>query len=104
MRWYHYIALLFGGAFLANSIPHSVSGITGHMFPTPFANPPGKGLSPPVINVLWGMFNLIVGFFLTWRVGKFDYRRNDNVLVVFAGALIMAVMLAQAFGQVFAAH
>ena len=26
MRWYHYAAYFFGGAFLANAIPHFVSG------------------------------------------------------------------------------
>ena len=29
MRWNHYIAYFFGGAFLANAIPHFVSGIMG---------------------------------------------------------------------------
>ena len=44
MRWYHYISYLCGGAFLANAIPHLVSGITGHPFQSPFASPLGQGL------------------------------------------------------------
>jgi hypothetical protein len=44
-RWYHYIAWFFGGAFLANTIPHLVSGISGSPFQSPFASPPGQGLS-----------------------------------------------------------
>lgn len=31
-RWYHYTACFFGGAFLANTIPHLVSGISGSLF------------------------------------------------------------------------
>lgn len=33
MRWYHYVAYFFGGAFLANAVPHFVTGITGHPEP-----------------------------------------------------------------------
>jgi hypothetical protein len=29
MRWNHYVSYFFGGAFLANAIPHFVSGVTG---------------------------------------------------------------------------
>jgi hypothetical protein len=32
--------------------------------PTPFAKPPGKGLSSPTVNVLWGLFNAIIGTIL----------------------------------------
>ena len=60
-RWYHYIAYFFGGAFLANTIPHLVNGISGSPFQSPFASPPGEGLSSSMVNVLWGMFNLVVG-------------------------------------------
>ena len=31
-RWYHLVAYFFGGAFLANTIPHLVSGISGSPF------------------------------------------------------------------------
>jgi hypothetical protein len=27
-----------------------------------FAKPPGKGLSSPTINVLWGLLNLVIGY------------------------------------------
>ena len=30
--WYHYIAWFFGGAFLANTIPHLANGISGSPF------------------------------------------------------------------------
>ena len=64
MNWYDYFACFFAGAFLANAVPHFVHGISGDRFPTPFAHPSGKGLSSPTVNVVWALFNLIVGYFL----------------------------------------
>ena len=61
MHWYHFVAYFFGGAFLANSLPHLSNGISGRPFQSPFASPPGKGLSSSTVNVLWGFFNLAVG-------------------------------------------
>jgi len=62
MRWYQYVAYFFGGAFLANAVPHLVNGISGRPFQSPFASPPGQGLSSSTVNVLWGLFNLAVGY------------------------------------------
>ena len=76
-RWYHYIAWFFGGAFLANTIPHLVNGISGSPFQSPFAWPPGEGLSSAMVNVLWGMFTLVVGYVLVVRVGRFDLRQDE---------------------------
>jgi hypothetical protein len=53
MRWRHYLAYFFGGAFLANATPHFVNGVMGHPFQSPFASPPGQGLSSATVNVLW---------------------------------------------------
>jgi hypothetical protein len=64
MRWYHFVAHFFGGVFLANALPHLCNGISGHAFQSPFASPPGVGLSSSVVNVLWGLFNLAVGYLL----------------------------------------
>ena len=55
MNWLHYIACFFAGMFLTNVVPHFVHGISGDRFPTPFAHPPGKGLSSPLVNVLWAL-------------------------------------------------
>jgi len=99
MRWYHYLSFFFGGAFLANAIPHLVSGITGHPFQSPFASPPGQGLSSALVNVLWGAFNLAVGYVLLLRVGSFELRKTAHAAAAGAGALAMAVMLAFAFGR-----
>src|ERR1700688_3264686 len=61
MNWYNYVACFFAGAFLANFVPHFVHGISGDRFPTPFAHPPGRGLSSPTLNVAWAFLNLLVG-------------------------------------------
>lgn len=99
MRWYHYISYFFGGAFLANAVPHFVSGITGHPFQSPFASPPGVGLSSATVNVLWGSFNLAIAYLLLCRVGTFELRQTKHVLAAGLGALLMAIMLAYAFGR-----
>ena len=98
MRWNHYVSYFFGGAFLANAIPHFVSGVTGHSFQSPFADPPGQGLSSSTVNVLWGSFNFVVTYLLLCRVGKFEIRKTKHVLVSGLGILVMAVMLSHAFG------
>ena len=99
MRWYHYIAYFFAGAFLANAIPHFVSGVSGSPFQSPFATPSGEGLSSSTINVLWGFFNLAVGYVLVCRIGIFDLRKTNQVLVFGAGFLIMSLFAARVFGR-----
>jgi len=98
MRWYHYVAYFFGGAFLANTLPHLGNGISGHAFQSPFASPPGVGLSSATVNVLWGLANLAVGYLLVCRVGKFDLRNSVHALVLAAGILVMSLLLAHSFG------
>lgn len=68
MPWYQYLAYFFGGAFLANSLPHLGNGISGRSFQSPFASPPGVGLSSSKVNVLWGFLNLVVAYLLICRV------------------------------------
>ena len=99
MHWYVYLAYFFGGAFLGNTIPHLVNGISGRPFQSPFAKPPGKGLSSSTVNVLWGMFNLVVAYVLVARVGRFDLRQTKHVVVLGLGVLLMALMAARVFGK-----
>jgi hypothetical protein len=101
MKWYVYVAYFFGGAFLTNAVPHCVNGISGHPFPTPFASPPGQGLSSPTVNVLWASLNVVIGYLLIAKVGTFNIRQVRHALLVGAGSLLMSIMLAQAFGDVF---
>ena len=97
-RWYYSVAYFFGGVFLANTIPHLVNGMSGSPFQSPFATPPGKGLSSATVNVLWGMFNLAVAYALVARVGRFDLRQTWHVVALGLGALLIALQLAQHFG------
>jgi hypothetical protein len=98
-RWYHDVAYFFGGAFLANAVPHFVNGVSGNPFQSPFASPPGEGLSSSTVNVLWGFFNLAVGYLLVGRVGKLELRKTRHAVVLGLGVLLMGVMLARSFGR-----
>ena len=99
MPWYYYVSYFFGGSFLANAIPHFVSGMMGQPFQTPFAKPPGKGLSSSTVNVLWGAFNIAVGYILLHQAGNFDLHSPAQVAVAGLGALAIAVMSARGFGR-----
>jgi hypothetical protein len=96
MKWYHYIACIFAGIFLANAIPHFVHGISGDSFPSPFSHPPGKGLSSPTINVLWGLANLLIGYILL-RAGKVSPANKWSMLAFFAGVVFLSISLSIAF-------
>jgi len=97
MKWYHYIAAFFAGAFLANAVPHFVNGVSGNPFPTPFADPPGEGLSSPTLNVIWGLANIVVGYLL-YRCGKLQGNRWAHLLF-FVGAAAMGLMLGEHFSH-----
>jgi hypothetical protein len=96
IKWYHFLEALFAGFFLANVVPHFIHGISGDPFPTPFANPPGKGLSSPTVNVLWACFNLLVGYILL-KVSKASWKHKPLLIVVFIGIIICGIMLSYAF-------
>lgn len=98
-RWYHYMAWFFGGAFVGNFVPHFVNGVSGSAFQSPFAVPPGEGLSSSTVNVLWGLLNLVVGYLLVCRVGAFELRRTRHVVVFGVGFAMIAVMAARGFGR-----
>src|SRR5438270_3156639 len=96
MNWYNYLACFFAGAFLANFVPHFVHGVSGDRFPTPFAHPPGKGLSSPTVNVLWALVNLLAGYLL-FRVGRVSSGGNLALLVFFAGIVVLSTMMSVTF-------
>jgi hypothetical protein len=99
VNWLHDISYLFGGAFLANAVPHFVSGMMGRPFQSPFAKPPGKGLSSSTVNVLWGFANLVIAYLLIARVGDFDIHAADQVIAAGIGVLLLGVFSARSFGQ-----
>jgi hypothetical protein len=100
MKWYHYLMCILGGAFVANFVPHFVSGITGLECPTPFANPPPpEGVSSAALNVVWALGNLAAGYLLL-RFGKFSLRDWPVVVIAFVGFAAMSVMLANVFSEI----
>jgi hypothetical protein len=99
MNWLHDLSYLFGGAFLANAIPHFVSGVMGRPFQSPFAKPPGQGLSSSTVNLLWGFANFVIAYLLILRVGAFDTRAVDQILALGVGVLLMGVLCARLFGR-----
>jgi hypothetical protein len=102
MNWYHYVACFFAGLFLANAVPHYVKGISGDRFPTPFAKPPGRGLSSPLVNVLWGLLNVAIGSVLC-RVGHVMTGGDLAVVILFVGAAAISVPCAMNFSRKHAA-
>lgn len=99
MSWIDLVSYFFGGAFLANAVPHLVSGMMGRAFQSPFAKPPGQGFSSSTVNALWGFFNLVVGYLLICRVGDFELRDTLDAAALGLGILLLAVMTARRFGR-----
>jgi len=99
MNWLWLVSYFFGGAFAANAIPHFVSGAMGRPFQSPFAKPPGQGLSSSTVNVVWGFFNAAIAYLLIAHVGVFDPRTTSNVLALGLGALFITLFSARHFGQ-----
>ena len=91
MKWYHYISGFFAGIFLTNAVPHFVNGILGNAFPTPFAHPSGQGLSSPLTNVLWALFNILLGYLL-FRVSKINSKSKLGLVIFFIGMILISIM------------
>ena len=99
MSWLHLLSYFLGGAFLANAVPHAVSGMMGRPFQSPFAKPPGQGLSSSSVNVLWGFGNLIVSYLLICRVGDFELRDPADAAALGLGLFLIALLSARQFGR-----
>ena len=99
MNWLPLVSYFFGGIFLANAVPHTVSGMMGRSFQSPFAKPPGRGLSSSTVNVLWGLLNVAIAYLLLVRVGTFHVRSTRDVLALALGVLVISVQSARHFGE-----
>jgi hypothetical protein len=99
MPWVDYIAHAFGGVFLANAVPHFVHGISGRPFQSPFAKPPGVGLSSSTVNMIWALVNLVFAWVLLARIGSFDLRDPAEALSFGLGAALIGLFLAHHFGR-----
>jgi hypothetical protein len=98
VTWYSYIACFFSGMLLTNVVPHFVHGISGDRFPTPFAHPRGRGLSSPIVNVVWALFNLVAGATL-FRVGRVSSGDTWALIVFFAGIALLSTMSSLNFAK-----
>ena len=99
MEWIDLASYFLGGAFLANAIPHFVSGLMGRPFQSPFAKPPGQGLSSSTVNTLWGFGNLVAAYLLVCRVGNFQLRDPKDALAFGIGMLLLSLGTARHFGR-----
>lgn len=97
---YFYLAYFIAGMFFANGIPHFIRGISGDRFQSPFASPPGVGESSPLVNVLWGMVNWLVGYMLLYLVGDFQSGLTPDMLMAGLGFALMAILLSRYFDRV----
>jgi hypothetical protein len=95
----NFIVIFFAGAFLCNCSPHACSGMMGQPFPSPFSKPMGIGDSPPLVNFIWGFFNLVVGLFLLSRY-PVAIGFNANFTTLLVGILVMGLNLSTHFGKV----
>lgn len=99
MNWLHPLSYFFGGMFAANAVPHYVAGVMGRPFQTPFAKPPGKGLSSSLVNVFWGFLNAAIADLLLLHVGTFDPRAASHMAAFGFGALFISLFSARHFGR-----
>lgn len=97
MVWY-----FLAGMFMANSVPHLVTGIAGQQHMTPFGR-----MSSAMTNVVWGFINLLLGLFLLglatgsgmitlpWEANL----TGTNLVVFVVGGFVMAIMAAWLFSR-----
>lgn len=104
MNWLHDLSYFFGGVFLTNAIPHFVSGTMGRPFQSPFAKPPGQGLSSSTVNVIWGFINFIAAYLLIVCVGRFDMHDAQSMIALGLGALLISLQSARHFGRFHGGH
>ncbi len=99
MTWQLGVAYFFGGLFLANFTPHFIAGVSGRAFHTPFATPPFRGVSPPSVNILWGLFNLMLAYVLLIVVGALELHDVGHVAVAAVGFSLGALFIARSISR-----
>jgi hypothetical protein len=99
MNWLWLVSYFIAGVFAENAIPHLVSGVMGRSFQSPFAKPPGQGLSSSTVNVVWGFFNIVVAYVLVAHVGWFQWRVTSHMVAFGLGFLLKSIGSARQFGK-----
>jgi len=85
------------GLFFANAVPHVLAGPLILNLPTPFSGGPGT-LSTPMINVLWGLSNVGIGWILSTRIRPWFSLAPVRGTIV-AAAVLFAIFLTWAIGS-----
>jgi len=98
LKWTHYLACFFAGFWALNLLPHLLHGINGTAFPTPFASPPFRGLSSPLVNTVWALANLVLAYWLA-RVGRLSVNQPRTMWLFFLGFAVLACFMAYAAPQ-----
>ncbi|MDR0848371.1 MAG: hypothetical protein LBN10_04905 [Propionibacteriaceae bacterium] len=91
-----YVAMIFAGAFLINSVPHLVSGCQGRPFRTPatrFTHRKSSALG----NAIWGVINLAAGVNLLLVGSGAQAAIFLKLNIGLVAALLFAVFLAHTF-------
>lgn len=78
-----YMLFFLLGFFATNGVPHFVKGITGEKHMTPFGKP-----SSAQVNVLWGIANFYIAFWMAYWALGFEFNVLSASLAVIAGALV----------------
>ncbi len=95
MPWHNVAVYFLGGVFLANFFPHFIAGMSGVRFYTPFATPPFRGLSSPVVNMLYALFNLAMAYALLVVIGSLELQRVPHVAISAAGFGLASIFIAR---------
>ena len=95
----HYLANFAAGVFICNCLPHLACGLRGETFPTPFAKPPGRGQSSALVNTIWGVLNLIVGWALL-SFAPVSISWSKGSLFFLAGFVAIGLHLSRHFAAV----
>lgn len=91
----HDLACAAGAALVINAVPHGLAEVVGKPFPSPFAKPPGVGLSGRVPNLVWSAANAAAGVaLLRGRDGSV----RERAVVAVSGVLTAAALTAY-FGK-----
>jgi hypothetical protein len=90
MKRHQYLFCFLTGVFLTNALPHLIHGIDGDAFPTPFASPPGVGLSSPLTNVIWALFNVALGL-IFFRISAASKTNAWSIAMIFSGAAVVSI-------------
>ena len=101
----HKLFLFFAGAFLANSIPHFVNGISGRDFGPPFLHRIVPAVPNPLFNTIWGMLFFVLSYVFAAMYGRFEpvfpegFTINLNAIVFSSGFAAVSVYLSLFFAK-----